>query len=53
MNKPASRSLKDARETLNALMAQPTPQAPGLQPLEPQGKARKKFDLKGLLTGGV
>jgi len=54
MNGPASRSLKQAREMLGTLVAQgqPGPAQP-VQPLEPAGKARKKFDLKGLLTGGI
>jgi hypothetical protein len=49
-----SRSQKQAREQLGALVAQGQPAPAAAQaPLEPMGKARKKFDLKGLLTGGI
>jgi hypothetical protein len=54
MNGPASRSLKNAREALATLVAQGQPAPPAAQaPLEKAGRDRKKFDLKGLLTGGV
>ena len=48
-----SRSLLQSRERLQALMAQPQPAAQPVAPIEPAGKPRKKFDLKGLLTGGI
>jgi hypothetical protein len=51
---PASRSQRDARETLQALLATTPQSAPAPLPQMPDNaKARKKFDLMGTLTGGV